>query len=1371
VETWRPEWDRTAGNTAESSADHTPSTTTHEPARGSSGAGSDESKDGIAAADADGTVAAPVPVPVPPNAAPGTTFSVRVESGGAVGRCPRHAARLIPAEERHYSLRLADGRSPYACCHEQALLFKAVHGHHPCRSEEVYVCGDDDCRYAVCYQCADSIWPRSTKYAAVATAAAQALKRGYAEQIGPVALFVLLAMYIPATKSSVEIVVCHAAVGCTYDGCYEHMTTFFIVALACSVTLLAVLSAGLPLWLLASLWPRYQQLRGVSPAQWAAFLQRDHSALSGLYRKYEVRFMLCEPLLLLTTKAALVAAVLLPEAAGSTQLLAILGVEVLNAVFFALTNPFANVWVDAVSSAARVHQITQLGLAAFFRSQAVARPDDQTLGYVMFGALGAFTLIAVAVFYRTVVAPFRAWRFAVTAAALERRERSYLREARPHLRAEFLAALVVDKAALYGKVHVQVYLTQLRVAIAAREAATARQEAATLARSAVFVPAAVDEEEQAAPKHRRALQRLFEDAGKAFDQATLPDGVATAVLVEVGYGVPPSGELVELLMAHAKAGPWAVTALAALLPVLPVKDMRGARVAHAVLRSTLVADADFRGADFAGVACRGVVFQNADLRGLRTDDGTTFVAPNPPAARPKVVLQHAAAVSCVAFAPDSAAVATACRGGRVRLWRCPLGELLHELEGHAGAATAIAFSPAGAPVASAGVDGTVRLWDAASGALQRVLRHSAAVTSVAFQPEAHGIAAAASDGAVRVWDCETGAPLITFPRLPTRVNAIRFSGRLTIVAACDGDGQVCTVRRLDLPTRGQAMLPGYNTKGTVMAVACHAPAFVAASWVEDDDDMIGTVNTATGEQHFDECVTSGRVLAVACSADGAQLAAGGTDAVVHLYSAHPLQPMRDLADHTGAVTAVAFSPDGLVIASASEDATVRLWANHVDEAQETAGHSSIVDAVAVSPNGAFAASAGDTSARLWDAASGAPVAAWTGLRDDTGSVTEMSAVCFSCNSRLVAYASIESSVVGVRETDGGGLRCEIDYGGATATTRVGNMRVAFSPTDPNLLATASRDGAVRVWDTSCPGGAGTAAAKLVAVMRREDDGPVRGLAFSADGLLLASGQDRHAHVWETESGTAVASFADAHASRVRRVAFGAGAATLASLGDEGTVKLWNVQSGTAFYTIDGCSDFAFSADCAVVAAICGRAVLLIDAATGAALHRLEGHDDDVRCVAFSPDGAIVATGANDRSVRQWRVETGEARGVAEGHSDDVTHVAWSPDGACLLSGSEDNTVRCWWAVQPPATRRVSTIRRTMLEAELEEGVVVFSAALSAETALVKCGDTTRRYALDAPGAAGVEEATLRWRSDLYRVFVDCKVGSFEEALRLCVGPA
>ena len=74
---------------------------------------------------------------------------------------------------------------------------------------------------------------------------------------------------------------------------------------------------------------------------------------------------------------------------------------------------------------------------------------------------------------------------------------------------------------------------------------------------------------------------------------------------------------------------------------------------------------------------------------------------------------------------------------------------------------------------------------------------------------------------------------------------------------------------------------------------------------------------------------------------------------------------------------------------------------------------------------------------------------------------------------------------------------------------------------------------------------------------------------------------------------------------------------------------------------------------------------------------LEGHEDIVTSVAFSPDGQILASGSWDETIRLWSANTGELIETLKGHEGGVNSVVFSPDGQILASGSWDETIRSW----------------------------------------------------------------------------------------------
>jgi GTPase SAR1 family protein len=172
--------------------------------------------------------------------------------------------------------------------------------------------------------------------------------------------------------------------------------------------------------------------------------------------------------------------------------------------------------------------------------------------------------------------------------------------------------------------------------------------------------------------------------------------------------------------------------------------------------------------------------------------------------------------------------------------------------------------------------------------------------------------------------------------------------------------------------------------------------------------------------------------------------------------------------------------------------------------------------------------------------------------------------------------------------------------------------------------------------------------------------------------------------WEQElpSGVKLGRTLEGHRGFVYSVAFDLGGRTLASGGDDGTVRLWEPATGQLVRTLEGHRGFIHSVAFDPAGGLLASGgddgtVRLWEPATGQLVRTLEGHRRSIHSVAFDPAGSLLASGSRDGTVRLWEPATAQLVRTLEGRQGRVYSVAFDPAGSLLASGTRDGTVRLW----------------------------------------------------------------------------------------------
>uniref|UniRef100_A0A8B9F1D3 Transcription initiation factor TFIID subunit 5 n=1 Tax=Amazona collaria TaxID=241587 RepID=A0A8B9F1D3_9PSIT len=199
-------------------------------------------------------------------------------------------------------------------------------------------------------------------------------------------------------------------------------------------------------------------------------------------------------------------------------------------------------------------------------------------------------------------------------------------------------------------------------------------------------------------------------------------------------------------------------------------------------------------------------------------------------------------------------------------------------------------------------------------------------------------------------------------------------------------------------------------------------------------------------------------------------------------------------------------------------------------------------------------------------------------------------------------------------------------------------------------------------------------------------GPVYGTSFSPDrNYLLSCSEDGTVRLWSLQTFTCLVGY-KGHNYPVWDTQFSPYGYYFVSGGHDRVARLWATDHYQPLRIFAGhladvtCTRFHPNSNY-VATGSADRTIRLWDVLNGNCVRIFTGHKGPIHSLAFSPNGRFLATGATDGRVLLWDIGHGLMVGELKGHTDTVYALRFSRDGEILASGSMDNTVRLWDAVK------------------------------------------------------------------------------------------
>jgi WD40 repeat protein len=647
--------------------------------------------------------------------------------------------------------------------------------------------------------------------------------------------------------------------------------------------------------------------------------------------------------------------------------------------------------------------------------------------------------------------------------------------------------------------------------------------------------------------------------------------------------------------------------------------------------------------------------------------------------------QHSDWITAIGFSAGGDMMITTSRDGMVRFWELATHKLHQSFRAHQANIAALAVSSDGEALFTAGDDRLARRWSAIPRMplteRARITGQTGRVRFSVLSPDGKLVATGGDDKAIRLRSTSLGAHVVMQSQAGAAY-CVTFSPDNKYVVSGHEHGQV----RVSDPVTGKEIkrLDAKDQRVWGLAFSKDGKYLVGVTGNWSDKEAGGVLVWTVADWKLQHTLAghSDLVFSVSFSPDGRRFATGSRDNTVRIWDAVDGSCLRTLDLHKGAVRSVAWSGDNATLASVGFDNHLILWDTttwkvRVDREYQGKG----LCRVAFSPNSKILAIGYNTSdARighviLCDAVTNAEQHT---LNGHTGQLLDLA---FAANGQYIVTtggrygAQIENSPndnapartlddedVVERPQAGAariGKQAEIKCWNVQSGGKLVDLAgpqfwvegVALSR-DGHHIATAGgnegKPGEVRVWETT---------GIQLKVALKGHEASASSAAFNPDGTLMATGgADKVVIIWDLKKALTLGGWGPegvikhtlrGHVMGVQKVRFTPDGKWVVSAGEDGVVKIWNVETGELARTISA-------------------------------------HSMTINSLAMSPDGKTLATTANDwknrkpSEIRFWDFDTGNEKFRLPDQRANVQDIAFSHDGKKFITAEQgENQVQIW----------------------------------------------------------------------------------------------